>query len=276
MSRKVHRKPQAFTLIELLVVISVIAIMAAILFPVFAKAREKGRQAACISNEKQLGVAILAYTQDYDEVLPLRTTAEEEYSWKYEISPYLKSTEVFKCPSNPSRGKDDYNTAMELQPLGMPVFPPSYAVNRGSGANGPFVDEPLPAGATPTSLRDATSVVHLASIQSPSQVIGVVETTALYTDFIVTDLLWRAPNPSLFEESGNLFAGHNGRGNFLFMDGHVKAMKPLTTLDLGDGGSGPVNLWTNDNKPFLGDPNASAPGDTTGKTVLSYSEEMYQ
>ena len=61
-----------FTLIELLIVIAIVAILAAILFPVFAKVREKARQAVCSSNERQIGLAILSYTQDYDEVLPIR------------------------------------------------------------------------------------------------------------------------------------------------------------------------------------------------------------
>src|SRR5258708_24865158 len=74
------KKPRAFTLIELLVVIAIIAILAAILFPVFAQAREKARQTVCLSNLKQMGLAVMMYVQDYDENYPLQTT-EANYGW---------------------------------------------------------------------------------------------------------------------------------------------------------------------------------------------------
>ena len=89
-----------FTLIELLVVIAIIAILAAILFPVFAKVREKARQSSCASNEKQLGLAFAQYTQDYDEKLPVLVTAGNFYQWPYYIMPYVKSTNVFMCPDD--------------------------------------------------------------------------------------------------------------------------------------------------------------------------------
>src|SRR3984893_11508515 len=82
--RKMFRnKSNGFTLIELLVVIAIIAILAAILFPVFAKVREKARQSSCASNEKQLGLAFAQYTQDYDEKLPVLVTAGNFYQWPY-------------------------------------------------------------------------------------------------------------------------------------------------------------------------------------------------
>ncbi|MES2459656.1 MAG: prepilin-type N-terminal cleavage/methylation domain-containing protein [Armatimonadota bacterium] len=90
-----------FTLIELLVVIAIIAILAAILFPVFAQARAKARQAACLSNGKQLGLGIIQYTQDYDGVLPpaqLGATGAV-ISWPTMVYPYIKNGDVFVCPS---------------------------------------------------------------------------------------------------------------------------------------------------------------------------------
>src|SRR5579862_7668479 len=89
-------KRRGFTLIELLVVIAIIAILAAILFPVFAQAREKARQISCASNERQIGLAILEYTQDYDELYPLAwiDTHPDHIggnAWNYSIQPYMKS-----------------------------------------------------------------------------------------------------------------------------------------------------------------------------------------
>jgi prepilin-type N-terminal cleavage/methylation domain-containing protein/prepilin-type processing-associated H-X9-DG protein len=94
---------KGFTLIELLVVIAIIAILAAILFPVFAKAREKARQSSCLSNTKQIGLAVMQYAQDYDELLPrtyfMPPTPPGNQSWAMVIAPYTKNVQVFDCPS---------------------------------------------------------------------------------------------------------------------------------------------------------------------------------
>ncbi|HAZ64219.1 MAG TPA: hypothetical protein DCZ72_11510 [Armatimonadetes bacterium] len=95
---------RGFTLIELLVVIAIIAILAAILFPVFAKAREKARQASCSSNEKQIALAIMQYSQDYDEMYPRGYTTPPARDWKSDCEPYIKNTQVFRCPSVPAQG----------------------------------------------------------------------------------------------------------------------------------------------------------------------------
>ena len=90
----------AFTLIELLVVIAIIAILAAILFPVFARARENARRSSCQSNLKQIGLGILQYTQDYDEYMPVGTTGNGTGGWAGQIYPYVKSLQIFACPSD--------------------------------------------------------------------------------------------------------------------------------------------------------------------------------
>src|SRR2546428_835612 len=101
------RKP-AFTLIELLVVIAIIAILAAILFPVFAQAREKARMTACLSNMKQVGLGLQMYSQDYDEVLPPANDSVENFTlptarvnFLGALIPYIKSKPIFNCPSVP-------------------------------------------------------------------------------------------------------------------------------------------------------------------------------
>jgi prepilin-type N-terminal cleavage/methylation domain-containing protein len=99
-----HRNRRAFTLIELLVVIAIIAILAAILFPVFARARENARRTSCLSNLKQLGLSIMQYTQDYDEKLPgsrkyFPTSPNAYTTWVTLLQPYARSTQLYTCPN---------------------------------------------------------------------------------------------------------------------------------------------------------------------------------
>ena len=108
------QKRPAFTLIELLVVIAIIAILAAILFPVFARARENARRSSCQSNLKQIALGIKQYVQDYDEKFPLAVYGSYPDGWGESTQPYLKSTQIYQCPSEPtgpnaSPGDEGYN-----------------------------------------------------------------------------------------------------------------------------------------------------------------------
>lgn len=111
MSIPVNRRTSGFTLIELLVVIAIIALLAAILFPVFARARENARRSSCQSNLKQISLGIIQYTQDHDERLPIGHaggTAQQrlETAWAMTIQPYVKSIQLFQCPSDSTKGYD--------------------------------------------------------------------------------------------------------------------------------------------------------------------------
>lgn len=116
---------KGFTLIELLVVIAIIAILAAILFPVFAQAREKARAISCLSNMKQIGLGQLMYSQDYDEqftcgILPLSGPGFMGIGWAGQMYPYVKNAQLFKCPNDPNQPS---------KVNGVPVVPVSYAIN---------------------------------------------------------------------------------------------------------------------------------------------------
>lgn len=123
MSQNTYKK--GFTLIELLVVIAIIAILAAILFPVFAQAREKARQTSCLSNLKQMGLGFMMYAQDYDETMPaafilasptgvvgINGGGRAEIPYEHQILPYIKNDQIFSCPSDaqprPPRGISEF------------------------------------------------------------------------------------------------------------------------------------------------------------------------
>lgn len=120
--------PQGFTLIELLVVIAIIAILAAILFPVFAKARENARRASCQSQLKQISLGLMQYGQDNDESMPKGLANGRGAGWAGPTMPYIKSTAIFKCPSDTKKPNNNpqisyaYNQAI------------TYPINGYSGA----------------------------------------------------------------------------------------------------------------------------------------------
>jgi prepilin-type N-terminal cleavage/methylation domain-containing protein/prepilin-type processing-associated H-X9-DG protein len=207
---------RAFTLIELLVVIAIIAILAAILFPVFAKAREAARATSCRSNLKQLGTALMMYAQDFDEVYPVRMLAhsaaplgDNDLSWRTLIQPYVRSTQLLRCPSNP-----DSRT-----PSADPEFPISYSGNFTYGADTAPADI-VTSTAQGIFGQPNSPGVPMADVPYPAETIAVSEMYRLgWTSMLIDHPTYR----------NTLFAGHGGMSNYLFADGHVKAMKPSAT-----------------------------------------------
>ena len=225
------RKDVGFTLIELLVVIAVIAILAAILFPVFAQARDKARQATCLSNIKQLSLGVLMYAQDYDEQLLYRPT-EAHCQWRYICStakeprwwlnwwdvvlPYTKNNQIYYCPSAaPMPSK-------YLTPYGIANVAIGYNLYPGNGL------------VKTTTVNGVDPGVALAEVTHPAQTIEIGEAghdwnpKATAATFNTKD----NPSPSLCwspsVESGSEWGPeprHGGGANMGFVDGHAKWMK---------------------------------------------------
>ena len=157
-----RKSAHGFTLIELLVVIAIIAILAAILFPVFAQAREKARQASCISNNKQVGLAILQYVQDYDEQFPSGRTVNAAgtvlnslaagVAWAGEIYPYSKNAQVLRCP-------DDATVPLAATATTPALYPASYSYNFNVAGGLSF------SGASIASMSAPASTVMLTEVK---------------------------------------------------------------------------------------------------------------
>ncbi len=229
-----------FTLIELLVVIAIIAILAAILFPVFARARENARRASCQSNLKQIGLGLLQYSQDFDELMPPYQIDAPvlDTPWHFIVQPYVKSYQLFGCPSNTSDITAQPVFATPDAGAGIPRIARSYVVNGGDTApNGTGFGGPRPY----KKAREGS--ISVASLNFPATTISVCEQNGGTSDPFAnrTD---QFTNPASNPKS--LFTNHLTTSNFLFIDGHVKALKPSATA------TSSIDMWMNDNNTLSG------------------------
>jgi len=266
MTRTTHLSPRrsAFTLIELLVVIAIIAILAAILFPVFAQAREKAREASCLSNYKQHALGIIMYIQDYDETFPiyetLGTYTVPDQFWSSIIQPYIKNRQIYACPSDPASLSARLNyqttppTTQAQHDLNLDIKD-DFAINwqylSRLGGGGALAYDPigtaLPAINAPANM--ILGVDSLWDLQGGTPTGGgnnAVDPPCRYyadgTDsfpklnsgdaYFYWFGAWNPNCPTCWNVFGGVWAYHTQFVSTAFVDGHVKAYK-ITQLTAG-------------------------------------------
>jgi prepilin-type N-terminal cleavage/methylation domain-containing protein/prepilin-type processing-associated H-X9-DG protein len=196
---------KGFTLIELLVVIAIIAILAAILFPVFARAREKARQTSCLSNLKQLGLGEMMYAQDYDEKYNFAYTINPTVTWPNLLMPYVKNADLFTCPSD--------NDPWNVENLSGGRIDLSYIVN--------YKVHPPGDTSPPTPIK-------MAQIARPAETISIAENADGSTGNRMPDCQYTwgthgSPASSGYNKWARVsLERHNGGSNYVFTDGHAK------------------------------------------------------
>jgi len=222
------KQSAGFTLVEILIVVAVIGLLSALLLPAFSRARETARRTSCAGNLHQIGLALRQYATDYNNRYPVRYADSgldsRKNNWRVQLFPYARNAEVFRCPSNPNNNQ----SATVTTPANGVDINVSYACNYNSAGLGAFGN------------NDGSQHVRLNSISQPAELIAVVESLSSEADLDMDD-------PAMI---GQLFAGHQQRSNYLFVDGHVKAMTPLKTYY--DSQNNIRNFWHRDLSAFNG------------------------
>ncbi len=259
--RTVRGSAKAFTLIELLVVIAIIAILAAILFPVFQNVRENARRTTCTSNAKQLGLSIIQYTQDSDETMVQVSSGNwfgpGRGSWGAAIEPYLSNaysgtSSIFHCPDNEADYYKQWTGSPTNATADWATKFLDYGMNIDYLQPDPRCD---PNQTIPTSANQPFGKpVGLGQIEAPAQTVLLAETKpevilsngafypsdqvdapaaagttvqACYLDGWGQDDAFELPDTGVQNTGTNTFdPRHNGGGNVVFCDGHVKWMRP--------------------------------------------------
>ena len=253
-----YRK-SAFTLIELLVVIAIIAILAAILFPVFARARENARRSSCQSNLKQIGLGLLQYVQDYNENMVFDRSQQDGnvrqsdqsyngYLWMDAVFPYVKSEQLFNCPSQSFKGTDGARPYRNIGTDGSDKrffnnrATGSYAINdtygnQGTGCYGPVVSTYATAVVTPVNIAsmEVAAETVLATDSWGNSGLGVNQLPALMISNSGNGYSNAYPPPAIsptpFPNSGVFAARHLETINVLWADGHVKTLRMEKLLE---------------------------------------------
>jgi prepilin-type N-terminal cleavage/methylation domain-containing protein/prepilin-type processing-associated H-X9-DG protein len=245
-----HRRTRrGFTLIELLVVIAIIAILAAILFPVFARARENARRTSCLSNLKQIGLGVMQYTQDYDEKYPMGFRGSGvNQTWFLDTAPYLKSVEVFRCPSDPIGTSSAAWAGPRLSYAANGYLTNQFGAYQARGVINPDQSSWIPEPSKSQAVVNRPAQTILASERAhvyPNQAATYGNTAWFGFGCCFTGVNWwdsqapgnipdgrRAATADPYNTNGpngGVMAVHLETANFLFADGHAKAMRPVAT-----------------------------------------------